>query len=1321
MQVEKKSFSEKVFNIKTGEEGITFSLLAHSFFMGICVVFFETASYALFLTQFDAKKDLPYVYIVSSLITTGIGFLYEKMGERISLSKLLAWTVGFITVSITVLYIALELTNGDWGVVHKEAQRSVIMALTIWYTVLHILFNLEFWALAGHRLDVRQGKRLFGLISAGEILAGVIGGTGLEILVNRGIIRTQSLLLISAVSAGLCLFMLLYIYLNFTKKEEAIAAEKEEKHEDRIAGPRLSNKRYSFLVFSFAALSIVVFYITDYVFYDQVESSYKTDITEVINADKTEFESKSASEKDAHTADKKGSEAEIAGFLGIFAAVMGVLNFLGNTFFAGRLMTRYGQSFGLLSVPVVMVVCSFLAIIAKIFPSEIFSFFWMIVIAKLMDEVFRNTIGEPAIRILYQPFPGAQRLKIQAQLEGIVEPAAGAVTGALLLLLDHFDLKSEHLIYVMVGVLAAWTINAVLLREEYTKVWTSLVTKRKRGFDGDTILMEDGSRKSVIEGLESSEPGKVIYCLNVLEEMDYENLQGHLTELLSHPEYEVRRHVLTKLRTHNMTSAADYVVRLLEFETEPKVIGTAIQTLCKLSQTEAFEQVSPYLETENTEIRKGVLIGLLRDSGIEGVMKAGSKLDIMINSRYSEERKLAAQVLGEVGFPTFYRPLLQLLGDTDMEVRAAAIVASGKLKNPKLIPSLLENLAEPLVRSSVVPAIIAFGETVLPALEEAFDDEEKYRHVRSRIIRIIGRIGGEQAIALLKKKIDFSEENLRNLILKALVVCKYQAGEAERPMIRDKIRQEIKDAAWTLSVLLDIGDYKNAEKLIEALRNEFRKNRDKVYLLLAMVYPTDAIMSAQRDIEIKVKDKSARALEAMDNLLDQDKEIKSMVFPLIDEITLAQCRSRLIAHFPQERISPHERLKETLSRSQQLISSWTKACALFTIGKIATKEFYDTIISTLSDPDPTVRETAVWALGCLNPNDLAERLQSLTSDKNRQVADYAHFVINSVGFASIPMSKGYLTRSGRYTVELFKNILMDEEERRARRCRAANILSRFQATSARMSLMGALAVADKTVRTAALDALVKGNFEIDEKEAETLMTVLRAEISDAKRILKSILVLLPEKHSERLVHALNQEINYNRKRALSLITLLNTHRDKDSLSTIFYWYIYQDKQQAPKNVKESLEVLLEIIPDEDTRKNTLTLFQYREPRSLDRISRSSMISHTQSSVEYNLKNIAFSPSVFSLSWSRICALEMIVKLGISDCIDDIIKKLEDPDDIVRSMAAWALFNMDKEEYKKFARALRNDSSPLVARTAKQLESELGDDQEKRNDTDASDH
>ncbi len=81
-----------MFKIRPGEGAPTLLLLIHSFFMGFSLVFLETASYALFLTRFNIET-LPYVYIISAVITTACGLIYGKLEERLPFARLLILTV----------------------------------------------------------------------------------------------------------------------------------------------------------------------------------------------------------------------------------------------------------------------------------------------------------------------------------------------------------------------------------------------------------------------------------------------------------------------------------------------------------------------------------------------------------------------------------------------------------------------------------------------------------------------------------------------------------------------------------------------------------------------------------------------------------------------------------------------------------------------------------------------------------------------------------------------------------------------------------------------------------------------------------------------------------------------------------------------------------------------------------------------------------------------------------------------------------------------------------------------------------------------------
>ncbi len=1247
-----------IFKIRPGEELPTLMLFILSFFTGISLVFLETSSYALFLSGFNIG-DLPIVYIISAVITAIFGFIYSEIEDKFAFSGLFIFLTSVILGSLVLFY---------GGLIWLGPKRWIVMALIIWYSVVLTLTSLVFWSLANRLLNVRQGKRLFGVIGTGEILAGILGGFSVRFLVK--LIGGASHLLVFSVGgmAG-SLILLIYTMKKFRKRIRISLDEEDEANGEKEHD--FFKDKYLLLILGTAALSVFGYYILDFVFYNQVEGAYV-------------------------------NENAIAGFLGMFIGAIGIVNLIGNAFFHSRLIERYGLSLGLLIVPVVVFLGAVASLVANI-PRSAQALLLVVILTKGLDEICRTSIEEPSFKILHQPFPPSVRVRAQAAQEAITEPIASAVIGAFLLILTRFF--STNIIYplwVLAIVTVIWIVSAILLRQEYTKALTRALAKRR--LSGKALALADKSSIEVLEkGLKSNIPGEVINCLNMMEEIEHESLESFLTDLLNHPDPDVRCHVLEKIGNLGMEKAADAISARLETEEVPKVIGTALRTLCAVSETDAFELVFSYLEDPgmSPEIKRGAMAGLLQNGGIDGILSAGSKLNALLESEKSEERKLAAHVLGEVGISSFYRPLLKLLKDSDKEVRSAAITASGKLKNPRLLPLLLKNFTVPELSRVAVSAVIAFGEEILPYLESAFDEENQTRQMRIKIIRIIGRIGGRKAIEILKRKMDFWEEDIRSYVLSALVTIRYQADMEEISAIHERIRQEVNDATWTLSVIMDIGDDEDVALLIKALKSEVEKNKQRIFSLLAMIYPPKTIIQTQLNLGGQSKDHRANALEVLDNILPPD--LKETIFPLIDELPWAQRHARLIRLFPQKRMNRHNRLREILERSQEWTSAWAKTCALFVVGKIAIKEFHDVVISCLSDTDDVVRETAVWALGCLNPDDLVQRLGPLKKDRCKRVAQFARFVINSVGFARIPMgSGGDLTRTGRYTADLFTNILQDSGERRLRRCRAANILARFRLTAAKSALLESLAIRDKIVRTAILDSLIKGEFILTMPEKQRLHEFLQGELEDAGRILDSIGFFIMRKNAKRLLGALEQELDYTRKRILSVLFLVCNDRKfiRSSLKPLFYWYVRKKTGDVPADVADWFSRLL---PDDPGAKEKIAaLFIHKQDSIQIRESWNLSGEMAPVGIEHELRQIAFESPVFSLSWSRICAIEMIVRLNLTSLVPWIIKKLQEKDDVMRATCAWALFKLDYEEYERHAPGLINDVSFLVSKTAKQL-------------------
>lgn len=65
-----------------------------------------------------------------------------------------------------------------------------------WYYAIYLLNNLEFWGVAALTFDIRQSKRLFGIIGAGDIPAKLIGYSVVPILLHY--VSTENALYVSS-------------------------------------------------------------------------------------------------------------------------------------------------------------------------------------------------------------------------------------------------------------------------------------------------------------------------------------------------------------------------------------------------------------------------------------------------------------------------------------------------------------------------------------------------------------------------------------------------------------------------------------------------------------------------------------------------------------------------------------------------------------------------------------------------------------------------------------------------------------------------------------------------------------------------------------------------------------------------------------------------------------------------------------------------------------------------------------------------------------------------------------------------------------------
>ena len=111
-------------------------------------------------------------------------------------------------------------------------------------------------------------------------------------------------------------------------------------------------------------------------------------------------------------------------------------------------------------------------------------------------------------------------------------------------------------------------------------------------------------------------------------------------------------------------------------------------------------------------------------------------INTAVSGTGTADRLRAVVSLGKSGDPRAVRPLVDLLGDTDTEIRLAATKALGSLKSGRPVDELVERLRDRseqvVIREQAAVALLAIRSTgALHGLREFVADEAEEIEVRS--------------------------------------------------------------------------------------------------------------------------------------------------------------------------------------------------------------------------------------------------------------------------------------------------------------------------------------------------------------------------------------------------------------------------------------------------------------------------------------------------------------------------------------------------------------------------------------------------------------
>ncbi|HET6565359.1 MAG TPA: HEAT repeat domain-containing protein [Xanthomonadales bacterium] len=898
-----------------GELRLTIFLFLLSFFgLGLPRIFTTNAAHTLFIEAYG-PEFIPYAYIAQAVLIPVFGYLYMKADERLSLRWLVVGSMALDIVVLVSLWAGLGFTG-------LGAFSFVAM---VWFEAEFVLCSLWLWGTATQLMNLRQGKRLFGYISAGEPLAIIL--CGLAIPMALRFIETEDLLLFSAFGVFLAICLVLYITTRFQPQRDSAASNTQETTQRPVA-KRWYADRYVKVLVGIVVISQFGYFFTDTAFYLEASSRYP---------------------------DEEGLSA----FLGTYMACVGVVSLISSLFVSAPLLQRFGLKGALLLLPILLGVSALVGAIVGFGWVQTAALFWIVFIMKTMDQSIRYTVDKTASITLYQPLPATQRMQVQTALESIIEPLVGGISGLLLavwLQVLGFGVYSVVLAILVVAVI--WSFLVLVQDRYYKQALRKALNARRLGV-GQISIDDPATIKVIVDELSSNSVGSVVNALGLIQQIKGFDRRACYERLLSHPDGLVRYEVLQQIAGLGVGGFDPERIReQASLETEPGLRAAALRTLVAIDPSHITESLLPLLSDQEEAVRHEAVVGLLLHGDTEGTRQARALLQDSIGSGDANQRRFAAKVLRFAPVPELANRLSELLFDPDGNVRAAAVQAVCQTGVESSWPQAVELLCDPapVAHKAAAKAIIQAGDAALEPLVQLLTSTDVKHEARQRAAHVLGAINSTGSRSHLHAQLAVADRQVSESVLFALRAGSGINKEATTAILdhqKEVVTRAIQTIAWGRS--LDREPPKGIEPVLRrALSDQLAVDIKSLFHIMVQLHPEADLADAWGSYRGRDSAQRAIAVEAIDSLLTP--ELRTVVLALLEHHDDENSLSALPSQHRPRLLESTAVLKEVFEAPASQVSPWTRAAALYTLLKTnpdfcppAVKATYDPLCAELID------------------------------------------------------------------------------------------------------------------------------------------------------------------------------------------------------------------------------------------------------------------------------------------------------------------------------------------------------------------------------------
>ena len=507
-------------NLKKEEYHSTIYGFIYSFLIVGLFILSKSLRDSLFLNNFT-KQDLSYLYFITPIISGILVWLILLIFKKINLFKksLIIHLVLFV-ISV-VLLLNINNINILLYYIFVDFQVAVIAII--------------FWDVLSESFTSRQAKRLFSIITSGGFLSALIVGSSLS-TINHFISQENSVLVFNF----LILFCPIFIYqliLNTNKnKIENKSVKKSASFNEVFKNRYIRN--IIFITFLFTALAIIIDYNFKLIAYEKFQNS----------------------------------SVELTNFFARFYSFTAFISFIIQISLSGYVINRFGIKYAMMILPMLLLVTFILG--------YFISPFIIVMLLKGKEHIFKSTLHDTSMHILWMPVPSFKRLTIKPFVNIFLKNIFSSLSASFLILSVYFQFTFIHFIPFCFLILIALLFLTRRTKDFYVKELIRAIDDRSLSFQDESSVQisDDNEMLSIINKKLISETHNRYFILHLLDDNIIEKCKSTLADIFKDSDSNSQKLILKYLKYDNDLIQSDFLIEQVNNNSD--ICIESLEVLC---------------------------------------------------------------------------------------------------------------------------------------------------------------------------------------------------------------------------------------------------------------------------------------------------------------------------------------------------------------------------------------------------------------------------------------------------------------------------------------------------------------------------------------------------------------------------------------------------------------------------------------------------------------------------------------------------------------------------------------------------------------------